>query len=157
MTFTGDKTAPDTLKLYMRLFIGRVRDGDTDGLEELSRHSWFARRSEAAGARWFIRSYGGGAAGPVSINMTEEDPYDVRGGTIRRTVPEPKTTREGRDVYSNVRTELGLRVIGDCVGGSGTEYAKGLRVSSCTISASHCTKHACVGGSPADLGRASKR
>ncbi|MGY4983694.1 hypothetical protein ACWCYL_42355 [Streptomyces sp. 900105755] len=87
VTFTGDKTAPDTLKLYMQLFIARVRDGDTDGLEDLSRHSWFARRSEAAGARWFIRSYGRGAAGPVSINMTEEDPYDVRGGTIyfRRT------------------------------------------------------------------------
>ncbi|MFJ9350779.1 hypothetical protein [Streptomyces sp. NPDC101237] len=88
VTFTGDKTAPDTLKLYMQLFIERVRDANTDGLEDLSWHdNWFARRTEAAGARWLIRRYGKGAAGPVSINMAEEDPYDVRGGTIyfRRT------------------------------------------------------------------------
>ena len=84
VTFTGDKTAPDTLKLYMRLFIERVRDGDTEGLEDLSWHNhWFARRDEAAGARQLIRAYQKGAAGPVTVDMTAEDPYDVRGGTIR--------------------------------------------------------------------------
>ncbi|MFF7977048.1 hypothetical protein [Streptomyces sp. NPDC007905] len=88
VTFTGDKTAPDTLKLYLQLFVERVRDGDTNGLEDLSWHNhWFARRDEAAGARRLIRTYRKGAAGPVSVDMTAEDPYDVRGGTIhfRRT------------------------------------------------------------------------
>ncbi|MFF5025548.1 hypothetical protein ACFY2J_15150 [Streptomyces collinus] len=88
VTFTGDETAPDTLKLYMRLFVERVRDGDADGLEDLSWHDhWFARRDEAAGARRLIRAYREGAAGPVTVDMTAEDPFDVRGGTIhfRRT------------------------------------------------------------------------
>ncbi|MFF7240207.1 hypothetical protein [Streptomyces collinus] len=84
VTFTGDMTAPGTLKLYMRLFVARVRDGDADGLEDLSWHNrWFARRAEAAGARRLIHTYREGAAGPVTVDMTAEDPFDVRGGTIR--------------------------------------------------------------------------
>ncbi|MFE0385800.1 hypothetical protein ACFW1F_17245 [Streptomyces bungoensis] len=100
VTFTGDKTAPDTLKLYMRLFVERVRDGDTDGLEDLSWHNqWFARRGEAAGARRLVRTYKMGAAGPVNVDMTAEDPYDVRGGTIhfRRTGQQQTFTVFKRD------------------------------------------------------------
>ncbi|MFE2533750.1 hypothetical protein [Streptomyces sp. NPDC059371] len=88
MTYTGDETTPDTLKLYMTLYVQRMRDGDADGLSDLSwHHQRFARRDEAAGARRVIRTYGKGAAGTVSIEFTAEDPYNVRGGYIhyRRT------------------------------------------------------------------------
>ncbi|MET7988494.1 hypothetical protein [Streptomyces sp. NPDC005281] len=88
VSYTGDKTTPDTLKLYMTLYVQRVRAGDVDGLSDLSWHNqWFARRYEAAGARRVIRTFGKGAAGAVSIEFTAEDPYDVRGGYIhyRRT------------------------------------------------------------------------
>jgi hypothetical protein len=84
VTYTGDRSAPGTLKLYLELYVQRLRDGDADRLTDLSWHRrWFARRTEAAVARRVIGVYGKGAAGPVSIDLTPEDPYDVRGGTIR--------------------------------------------------------------------------
>ncbi|WP_328557542.1 hypothetical protein [Streptomyces sp. NBC_00358] len=88
VTYTGDKTTPDTLRLYMTLYVQRMRAGDADGLSDLSWHrQWFARSDEAAGAHQAIRTYGKGAAGAVSIEFTAEDPHDVRGGYIhyRRT------------------------------------------------------------------------
>ncbi|MGW3248479.1 hypothetical protein [Streptomyces sp. NPDC001070] len=84
VTYTGDRDAPDTLKLYLRLYVQRLRDGEADRLSDLSWHRhWFARRAEVAAARRVIDTYGKAAAGPVSIDLTPEDPYDVRGGTIR--------------------------------------------------------------------------
>lgn len=88
VTYTGDRSAPSTLKLYLELYVQRLSDGDADRLTDLSWHRrWFARHAEAAAARRVIGTYGKGAAGPVSIDLTPEDPYDVRGGTIhfRRT------------------------------------------------------------------------
>ncbi|MET7287373.1 hypothetical protein [Streptomyces sp. NPDC005573] len=83
VTFTGDRGAPDTLELYLRLYVGRLRDGDADRLSDLSWHrKWFARDAEEAAARRAVATYGKGAAGPVAVELTPEDPYDVRGGTI---------------------------------------------------------------------------
>ena len=84
VTTTGDKTTPDSLKLYMKLYIRRLRDGDVSGLTELACHDrWFTRDDEAAGARQKIDAYGQGAKGAVTIEFGVEDPYDVRGGIIR--------------------------------------------------------------------------
>ncbi|MEU0431902.1 hypothetical protein ABZ153_09690 [Streptomyces sp. NPDC006290] len=83
VTITGDKTTPDSLKLYMKLYIQRLRDGDVDKMTDLAWHEgWFTRNDEAEGARQRIRAYGKDAKGAVTIDFGVEDPYDVRGGTI---------------------------------------------------------------------------
>ncbi|MFG2119857.1 hypothetical protein [Streptomyces sp. NPDC048710] len=100
VTYTGDRSAPSTLKLYLELYVQRLHDGDADRLTDLSWHRrWFARRAETAAARRVIGTYGKAAAGPVSIDLTPEDPYDVRGGTIhfRRTGQQETFTVFKRD------------------------------------------------------------
>ncbi|MFF4541139.1 hypothetical protein [Streptomyces aureus] len=83
VTITGDRTTPDSLKLYMKLYIQRLRDGDVDKMTELARHEgWFERGDEDEGAHQRINAYGKGAKGAVTIDFGVEDPYDVRGGTI---------------------------------------------------------------------------
>ncbi|MFI8238689.1 hypothetical protein ACIF83_15695 [Streptomyces sp. NPDC085866] len=100
VTYTGDRSVPSTLKLYLELYVQRLHDGDADRLTDLSWHRrWFARRAETAAARRVIGTYGKAAAGPVSIDLTPEDPYDVRGGTIhfRRTGQQETFTVFKRD------------------------------------------------------------
>ncbi|WP_330456413.1 hypothetical protein OIB37_05655 [Streptomyces sp. NBC_00820] len=100
VTYTGDRGAPGALKLYLRLYVRGLRDGEADRLTDLSWHRrWFARRAEDAAAHRVIDTYGKGAAGPVSVDLTPEDPYDVRGGTIhfRRTGQQQAFTVFKRD------------------------------------------------------------
>ncbi|MEW2133958.1 hypothetical protein [Streptomyces sp. NPDC005435] len=83
VTYTGDRHAPATLRLYLDLYVQRLRAGDPGRLTDLSWHRrWFAHDTEQAAARRTIDTYGKGAAGPVSVHLTAEDPYDVRGGTL---------------------------------------------------------------------------
>lgn len=108
VAFTGDRTAPGTLKLYLELYVQRLSDGDADRLADLSWHRrWFARGAEEDAARRVIRTYGKGAAGPVSVDLTAEDPYDVRGGTIHF-----RGTRQQQTFTVFKRDGLWLFVIG---------------------------------------------